>query len=85
MKQFQGLFSNFTLQTSNFAASPHWHCGDYFEMTEAEIRAVNELLKIRRKELLEKDREIKGFEVSTGKGTDYSGHCWVELVPKRLD
>ncbi len=62
---------------------PKRHCGDYFEMTEQEIRAVNELLRIRRKELLEKDRGIRGFEVSTGKNLDYSGHCRVHFVPRR--
>jgi diadenosine tetraphosphate (Ap4A) HIT family hydrolase len=61
---------------------PKRHCGDYFEMSEREILAVNELLRIRRKELLEKDRTIKGFEVMTniGKAVDYSGHCKLYLL-----
>ncbi|MGE5582730.1 MAG: HIT family protein [Bacillota bacterium] len=63
---------------------PKRHCGDYFEMSERKIRAVNELLKIRRKELLERNRTIKGFEVMANMGNlvDYSGHCQVHLVPR---
>lgn len=48
-----------------------------------EIGAVNELLRIRRKELLEKDRKIKRFEVTTNsmKYAEYTEHCLVYLIP----
>ncbi len=62
---------------------PKRHCGDYFEMSEKEILAVNELLRVRRKELLERDGGIKGFEIMTnpGNAVDYLGHSGVHLIP----
>lgn len=65
---------------------PKRHFADYFEITKAELNAVHDLIKIRRKQLLEEDKSIEGFNVGVNSGkvagqTIY--HCHIHLIPRR--
>ena len=65
---------------------PKRHVADYFELNKQETAAINDLLHLRRKEMLSKDASIKGFNVGVNIG-HYAGqsimHCHVHLIPRR--
>lgn len=65
---------------------PKRHVADYFELSEPEVAAINNLLHLRRRELLSKDTLIKGFNVGVNIG-HVAGqsimHCHVHLIPRR--
>ncbi len=63
------------------------HVSDYFEITESERKAINDLLCIWRRELLVKDHDIEGFNIGINIG-EAAGqsvfHAHVHLIPRRL-
>jgi len=64
---------------------PKRHESDYFNLYRKELDAIDDLLHIRRKQLLEKDASIKGFNVgaNSGKTAGQSiDHCHVHLIPR---
>jgi len=66
---------------------PKRHVTDYFEMSELERGAVNDLLRIRRKELLGSDSSIKGFNIGVNCGHAAGQtveHAHVHLIPRRI-
>ena len=65
---------------------PKRHAQDYFGLTQAEINAVNALMR-EQKELLERaDASIEGFNIGMNCG-EVAGqsvfHCHVHLIPRR--
>ena len=66
---------------------PKRHIADHFDMTEAERAAVNDLLTVRRKQLLEADKSIEGFNIGVNCG-QVAGqsvfHCHIHLIPRRF-
>lgn len=66
---------------------PKRHFRDYFDITEAEQRDISDLIKIRRKQLVEQDSTIKGFNIGVNSG-NVAGqtifHCHVHLIPRRI-
>ena len=66
---------------------PKRHIADYFETFEKERNKTSDLLRIRRKELMELDPSIKGFNVGVNSG-ECAGqtidHCHIHLIPRRV-
>lgn len=65
---------------------PKRHVSDYFSLTQPEINAVNQLLKLRKEELQQDDNSITGFNVGINCGEDAGQtifHCHVHLIPRR--
>ena len=65
---------------------PKRHVKDYFELTNDEVIACNELIKRIKKEILLKDALVKGFNIGTniGKAAGQSVlHCHIHLIPRR--
>ena len=65
---------------------PKRHVKDYFELTNDEVIACNELIKKIKKEILLKDALVKGFNIGTniGKAAGQSVlHCHIHLIPRR--
>jgi ATP adenylyltransferase len=65
---------------------PKRHIADYFEISEDERRAIDELLRIRRKQLLEEDSSISGFNIGVNCGESAGQtifHVHVHLIPRR--
>lgn len=65
---------------------PKRHFSDYFDLTEKELIAVNELLKERREQLLAEDNSIKGFNIGINSGYVAGQtifHLHVHLIPRR--
>ena len=65
---------------------PKIHVVDYFELSNEELIACNDLIKIVKNEVLDKDKSIKAFNIGTNAGK-ISGqsimHCHIHLIPRR--
>jgi len=65
---------------------PKRHISDYFDLTDQELIACNKLIQIVKKEILDKDQSVKGFNLGTNVG-QVSGqsifHCHLHLIPRR--
>ena len=66
---------------------PKRHIKDYFDMTNDELIACNDLLQMIKNEILEKDNTVKGFNIGTNAGK-FAGqsimHCHIHLIPRRV-
>jgi len=65
---------------------PKRHMIDYFDISEDELLACNDLIKIIKNEIIDKDHSVKGFNLGTNIGK-VSGqsifHCHFHLIPRR--
>ena len=65
---------------------PKRHIKDFFELTNEELIACNDLIKKVKDEILNKDRTVRGFNIGTNAGK-ISGqsilHCHLHLIPRR--
>ena len=65
---------------------PKRHIKDYFDLTNKELIACNDLIKITKDEILNKDKFVTGFNLGTNIGK-VSGqsilHCHFHLIPRR--
>ena len=65
---------------------PKRHIKDYFQLTNDELVACNNLIKIVKDEISNKDRTVRGFNIGTNIGK-VSGqsifHCHFHLIPRR--
>ena len=65
---------------------PKRHVADYFELSNDEIIACNELIKIIKKNILNNDQSVKAFNIGTNAGK-LAGqsimHCHIHLIPRR--
>ena len=65
---------------------PKRHIKDYFELTNDELVACNNLIKIVKNEISNKDETVMGFNIGTiiGKVSGQSiFHCHFHLIPRR--
>ena len=65
---------------------PKRHVRDYFEMSDEEFLACNDLIMKIKNEILAKDKTVKAFNIGTNAGK-MSGqsimHCHIHLIPRR--
>ena len=65
---------------------PKRHIKDYFDLSNEELLACNDLVQIVKKEIIKKDPSVKGFNLGTNIGK-VSGqsilHCHIHLIPRR--
>ena len=65
---------------------PKRHINDYFELTNEELVACNDLIKLVKDEIVNKDLSVSGFNIGTnvGKASGQSIlHCHFHLIPRR--
>ena len=65
---------------------PKRHTKDYFELTNDEVIACNDLIKIIKEEILLKDPSVKGFNIGSNVGKIAGQsvlHCHIHLIPRR--
>ena len=65
---------------------PKRHVIDYFELSNDEVIACNNLIKIIKKEVMDKDKSIKAFNIGTNAGKVAGQsimHCHIHLIPRR--
>ena len=65
---------------------PKRHVKDFFEMSDEELLACNDLITKIKNEILAKDKSVKAFNIGTNAGK-ISGqsimHCHIHLIPRR--
>ncbi len=65
---------------------PKRHIKDYFDMSKDELIACNDLIQIVKNEILNKDFNVKGFNIGTNAGKIAGQsimHCHIHLIPRR--
>ena len=65
---------------------PKRHIIDYFELSNEELIACNDLIRIIKKEVLTKDNNVRGFNIGTNAGKVAGQsimHCHIHLIPRR--
>ena len=65
---------------------PKRHVIDYFELTDEELVASNDLIKVIKEEILIKDKNVKAFNIGTNAGKIAGQsimHCHIHLIPRR--
>jgi len=65
---------------------PKRHVKNYFDLTEEEIIACDQLIKKIKKEIENKDTNVKGFNIGTNSGKVAGQsimHCHIHLIPRR--
>ncbi len=77
-----------TFPVSNFHCLiiPKRHINDYFDLTNDELVACNDLIKIIKNEIIKKDYTVQAFNIGTNVGK-ISGqsimHCHIHVIPRR--
>ena len=65
---------------------PKRHVETYFELTNDEIQACNDLILKTKDKILKQDSSVKGFNIGTNAGK-FAGqsimHCHIHLIPRR--
>ena len=65
---------------------PKRHIKDYFDLTKEELLACNDLIRIVKDDIVNKDPKVEGFNLGTNIGK-VSGqsifHCHFHLIPRR--
>ena len=65
---------------------PKRHLSDYFDLTNDELIACNDLIKKIKLEIIAKDKTVKAFNIGTNAGK-ISGqsimHCHIHIIPRR--
>ena len=65
---------------------PKRHVETYFELTNDEIKACNELILKTKEKILKQDFSVKGFNIGTNAGKSAGQsimHCHIHLIPRR--
>ena len=79
-------FDSYPVSKDHCLIIPKRHIKDYFDLSNNELVACNELIQIIKKEITKKDPTVKGFNLGTNIGK-VSGqsilHCHLHLIPRR--
>ena len=65
---------------------PKRHIRDYFDLTEEELLACNNLIKSMKDEITKKDHTVEGFNIGTNAGKVAGQsifHCHIHVIPRR--
>ena len=65
---------------------PKRHVETYFELTNEEIQACNELILKTKEKILKEDSRVQGFNIGTNAGKVAGQsiiHCHIHLIPRR--
>ena len=79
-------YDSYPVSNGHCLIIPKRHIKDYFDLTDEEVIACNDLIKAVKKEIQSKDPLIKGFNLGTniGKVSGQSiSHCHIHLIPRR--
>lgn len=77
---------NFAVTQYHSLIIPKRHCKDYFELVQAEINALNQLMFSEKNKLSTLDKTITGFNIGVNCGEDAGQtifHCHLHLIPRR--
>jgi len=77
---------NFPVTPLHSLVIPKRHIAEYFDMTDGEILAINNLIKEARKNILIEDSGVKGFNIGVNVGESAGQtifHCHIHIIPRR--
>ena len=80
-------FDSYPVSKYHLLVIPKRHVENYFDLSNDEILACNEIIKLIKKKLEQDDQTIKGFNLGSnnGKAAGQSiNHCHIHLIPRRL-
>ena len=79
-------YDSFPVSEGHCLIIPKRHVKDYFDLSNEEIIACNDLIKEIKHEIIKKDSSVKGFNIGSNAGK-ISGqsilHCHIHLIPRR--
>ena len=79
-------YDSFPVSEGHCLIIPKRHVKDYFDLSNDEIIACNDLIKEIKNEIIKKDSSVKGFNIGSNAGK-ISGqsilHCHIHLIPRR--
>ncbi len=81
------FYDGFPVTKYHILIIPKRHVSDYFELTKAEVDAINKLLFSQKNKLQKLDDTITGFNVGINIGKDAGQsifHVHVHLMPRRF-
>ena len=79
-------YDNYPVTDKHCLIIPKRHIKNYFELTEEEILACNELIQKIKKNIENSDPNVKGFNIGTNSGKVAGQsimHCHIHLIPRR--
>ena len=79
-------FDSYPISKYHSLIVPKRHILDYFELTNDELLACNDLIKKIKKKIQNEDKTVDGFNIGTNSGA-LAGqsimHCHIHLIPRR--
>ena len=79
-------FDSYPVSKYHSLIVPKRHILDYFELTNDELLACNDLIKKIKKKIQNEDKTVDGFNIGTNSGVVAGQsimHCHVHLIPRR--
>jgi len=80
-------YDTFPVSEGHCLIIPKRHVKDYFDLSNEEIIACNDLIRGIKNEIIKKDSSVKGFNIGSNAGK-ISGqsilHCHIHLIPRRV-
>ena len=79
-------YDTYPVSDDHCLINPKRHIKSYFDLSNDELIACNELIKIVKEEIITKDKTVRGFNVGSNieKTAGQSiMHCHIHLIPRR--
>ena len=79
-------FDSYPVSKYHSLIVPKRHILDYFELTNDELLACNDLIKKIKKKIQNEDKTVDGFNIGTNSGIVAGQsimHCHIHLIPRR--
>ena len=79
-------FDSYPVSKYHSLIVPKRHILDYFELTNDELLACNDLIKKIKKKIQKEDKTVDGFNIGTNSGVEAGQsimHCHIHLIPRR--
>ena len=79
-------FDSYPVSKYHSLIVPKRHILDYFELTNDELLACNDLIKKIKKKIQKEDKTVDGFNIGTNSGVVAGQsimHCHLHLIPRR--
>jgi len=81
------LLDGFPVTEHHSLIVPKRHFADFFDITKQELLEMNNLILLRKNEILEKDKTVEGFNIGINIGLAAGQsifHLHVHLIPRRF-
>ncbi len=80
------IYDKYPVTIGHVLIIPKRHFTDYFEVTQKELIAINDLIRILKSMITEKDKKINGFNIGVNSGESAGqtiSHLHFHLIPRR--